>query len=234
MTMTEKQIKAVPLPPKTSTYVPISHEDLISGIENLVVNINGEIVKRSYVTAENGLMVYGKFHIQKKNASKTDDPYQVILFQNSYNKRLPVRIAVGISNNISSMDIITNDISYKRRHTGSVRSDLNSMLNLAASYLNFEYEDLYNQVSILQSIPIGKRHTSRLLGELYFNKNVISANQASALNKIFKRKFKTENKITAYEFYTTIQQQIAHSHVSKQIEQFIDLTNFSKRRFYLI
>ena len=90
--MTRHELYATPVPPKTSTYSPVSNRDILAEIEEELDKKNFSIKHEKYNIARRGDQVIGTLGIA--NDQDPEIGFQ-LAFRNSYDKSMAVGFAAG-------------------------------------------------------------------------------------------------------------------------------------------
>ena len=117
---TKELLLTTPLPQETNSYKPISHEQLIdltlSGIEKSGFKLETEL----YSSAQEGNIANGRYTI----SNVADDEMQLqIGWQNSYNKQLTLKFALGTQIIICKNGMVSGDFgAFKKKHVGEIQT----------------------------------------------------------------------------------------------------------------
>lgn len=107
------------VPDNTRTWKPISYKNLINitleGLDKCGFVLNKEM----YNYSADGMKANGKYHLEYGN---DNDMGLMIAWQNSYNKTLSLKFAIGGSVFICENGVVRGDIgTYKRKHIGDIQ-----------------------------------------------------------------------------------------------------------------
>ena len=112
-------LKSVPTPDQTRTYRPITHEQLIDLTLNSIVGAGFTLESEAYTAAREGNVANGKFSI--KNVADTEMCLN-IAWQNSYDKSLSAKFALGFRVFICSNGAVSGDMgAFKKKHQGTIQ-----------------------------------------------------------------------------------------------------------------
>ncbi len=122
-----EEVFAVPTPPATSTYVPMSYESLLTRIEKQLA-VEGMVVKEeSLALSNNGQRLFGLLALDMPGQPHGD--YRCVLgLRNSYDKSVSTGFCVGASvfegDNLS----FNGEVTFTRKHTANLLRDLSWLI----------------------------------------------------------------------------------------------------------
>lgn len=227
----ENKIINAEIPARTSTYTPTSHGSIIKRIEDMCEDNNMSIINRSYQTNSDYTKVTGKYTLNLKD----DDMGCMIAFQNSYDKTLSVKFAVGASVFICSNGMVVGEHTFKRKHTGTSDFDLNYFISdsIKASVNNF------NQVVELRDdmkqVIVSDKVLNELIGELFIKDDILRTEQLTFIrneynNPTYNYGVDKNNLWNIYNLFTdSIERK---SHPSLYFTQHKKVTNHIRNKFF--
>ena len=111
---------AAPIPQETKTYKPISHNQLMDLTLESIYQAGFTLDQELYTSAREGKVANGKFTI--KNVADTEMQLQ-IGWQNSYDKSLSLKFAVGTKIFICANGCVSGDYgAFKKKHVGEIQT----------------------------------------------------------------------------------------------------------------
>lgn len=117
---TKELLISTPIPQQTRTYKPVSHTQLIDLTLNSIHQAGFNLDKESYSSSCNGEIANGKFTIS--NVIDRDMQLQ-IGWQNSYNKQLTLKFAIGTKIFICQNGMVSGDHgTFKKKHAGQIQT----------------------------------------------------------------------------------------------------------------
>lgn len=179
--VTIEELRAVPLPTKTDTYTVISHGLIIGEIKRELTCAGFEVISEEYRANNNLEVARGSYIIRR-----SEDPYFMMSFNwtNSYDKSTKFQCAVGgyIWEN-NSYVIEKEGNSFIRKHTGD--ADTLAKDTIADKIANAEkyYLSVLETKRQMENIKISRSEVAKILGNLYFNFDMISIEQLSGIKK---------------------------------------------------
>lgn len=181
MTEQEKYLREVTLPEATETYTVISHGHIIDTVRTELAKNGFEIDKEVYAYSHNGEIALGKVYIKTEK-----DPQMGMIFTwwNSYNKQVKFGCAVGsfIYDNNASL-IGSEGMSWIRKHTGTADQEADNIIEQLISHANMYFDKLITEKNTMMQCPLTKEDFGCIMGALYFEHELITPNQASAIKK---------------------------------------------------
>ena len=116
MTAMERMFGAS-LPEKTDSYTPIAHKVIDESTRVILKEMNFNLSNVIYRSSTDGMVAQAEYHI-----NYGDDPEMglMIAWQNSYNKLVSFKYAIGAHVMVCSNGCVAGDLgAYKRKHTGT-------------------------------------------------------------------------------------------------------------------
>lgn len=176
---TEQELLEVPVPAKTLSYSPVSHRNIINEVREQLDRHNLIVERTSYNASKDGTRVIGFMDIRT-------DEYDIGMrlgFRNSYDKSMSLAIVSSGNVWICSNGMVSGDMQFIRKHTGGVLSELKEKINIGIEQLSEKHEQHVIFMNKTKNIPITMQTEAFLLGELFFEKGIITPTQASYIKK---------------------------------------------------
>jgi hypothetical protein len=236
-TQQEYELIAVPVPPSTSSYSPVPHKLLIDGI-NEVMDLSGmQMTSRKYNSASGGDELTATFTLLPKGKLGAN-MQACVMMQNSYNKRIALRVAFGTSFSDSDTVMMNNPgIFLKRMHTGNIKDEVEKLLREAVEYVNFDFQKINEMSLYMRDFQMGPSYTSKMVGELVLHEDIITmnmlGNMRGILSATYKKMIKDGNKpvISLWDFYRLLENNLRNSKTSKQVEYYMKAFSYFKNKF---
>lgn len=179
--VTAQELKAAPLPAKTATYTVISHGFIIDEITSELEKAGFEIISEEYRANNNLEVARGSYIIRR-----SEDPNFSMCFNwvNSYDKSTKFQCSVGgyVWENYSYV-IEKEDNTFIRKHTGG--ADELAKHTIADKIANAEkyYKSVLATKMAMENVTVSRGQVAKILGDLYFNFDMISIEQLSGIKK---------------------------------------------------
>lgn len=185
--ITRSYLKDVPLPVyATGRYTVISHETIISFMEQEIVNAGLHIEDQEFRAARGGQIATGKYHVKY-----ADDPEigLMIGFVNSYDKSTRFGCTVGGFNKIYGNSYINaGDQTWVRKHTGNADKEAEQHIKDQIAIASTHYDKIVRHRELFKKIQIHPQLKASILGYLFFEKELLTADQANTVIKNIKLK----------------------------------------------
>lgn len=197
---TEDFLRNVALPEQTETYTVISHGDIIDKV-NEQLNANGfKIIETEYYHQIDGQIAKGVLYLE---CDKDPDMGMMFTWWNSYNKQVRFGCAVGgfIVENKAQL-IGTEGLSWMRKHTGTSDEEAWNVITQLIENANEYFDKIIVEKNQMKAMPLTVEDYGCIMGSLYFEHDLITATQASAVkNERKKPSVEYQDKDTLWGLY---------------------------------
>jgi hypothetical protein len=185
-TKTEEYLRAAALPEQTETYTVISHSFIIEKIREMLAKEGFTVKQELYLGEELGDIGMG-FMIMNNN----DDPDMSMTFNwtNSYNKKLKFSCSIGgfiYDNNVQFISS-NESIQWTRKHTGTALDETELVIENIIKHANEHFTKIIEMKNNYINTKISIKDFGRILGAMYFEKNIITPDIASKIRSEYKR-----------------------------------------------
>jgi hypothetical protein len=230
--LTREELFAVEVPMQTRTYKPVSHRNIIeTTLEQ--IDKSGFVVKdEHYISAQNGFIATGYYNLEYF----ADPEVNIrIAWQNSYNKQVSLKYAIGLNVMVCTNGSFYGDIGgFKKRHTGIVQEFTPAKI---ADYFQ-SAEDIFGTLvkhkNRMKEIELSKKVVAQLIGEMYITEALLKETQISIIKKeIIEESFDYGVKGTAWNIYNAVTHSFKTLHPSEYIERHSKLHTFFADKFDL-
>ena len=181
---TERFLRDVAIPEQTLTYKPILHGDLIDLTRQGIREAGFTIERESYSMAADGKIANGRYTI----ADIRDEEMQIqIAWQNSYNKQITLKWAIGIHVFICGNGCVSGDMgSFKRKHTGDIQELTPKWISEYISTASGVFAEMQIIREQMKLVYVGLDTSAEILGKLFFVEDVLYSTQMNILKKELK------------------------------------------------
>ena len=181
----EKAVRAVLLPEQTDTYTVITHGFIIDKVREELAKNNFEIENEEFLYSCGGEIVLSKVLIKSE---KDPDMGMVFTWWNSYNKQVKFGCAIGgfIYDNKTSL-IGSDGMSWIRKHTGTADVEASNIMEQLISQADVYFDKIIAEKEKMKAMPLDVNMFGCIMGALYFELDLISPNQASAVKQEYKK-----------------------------------------------
>lgn len=221
----EEYLKSIALPDTTKSYRPFSHGQLIDLTKEHLDKNNLYIKKETYLTADDGALMTGKFQI---SSIEDNEMALTIMLQNSYNKKVTAKIACGFHVFVCSNSACVGDMgSLRKKHTGEISTIIPATIASFTKRLGDYFEDMVKQREIMKNIEITKRISAELVGRMFVEEDIITSTQLNIINREIKApSFDYKAKDSLWELYQFTTSAMKEAHPLKWLDSHIDAHNF--------
>lgn len=168
-------------PEQTNWYKPVEHERLIDLTLNGILQSGFELDKEEYSASQDGLIANGKYTI--KNIADNEMQIQ-IGWQNSYNKRISLKWAIGTQVFICQNGCVSGNYGhFKRKHVGDVQEFTPRYITEYIKTSEEVFTQMQKDRDVLKNIEIDRHTTAQLLGEMYFENDFIQSTQLNIIKR---------------------------------------------------
>jgi hypothetical protein len=218
-----------PVPARTATYSPVSHSEIIAAIEAKATQNDLRIIKHSTHANMHGTRVVGFFTVEDIKNPNDSGIKMMFGYRNSYDKSMSVAFVAGGNVWICSNGLISGDlISFKRKHTGTVREELHERIQTGIDRMRNDFGRLRMEVDVIKAYPLTSRQKAEVLGVLYFENHIITPNQLGYVkHELTNSEHFKDN--TAWDLYNNVTQALKRSHPVDIISDHIKVHNFFRK-----
>jgi len=212
-------------PIETKSYKPIYHGQLIDLTLESIHKAGFELEKEIYTFAKDGKQANGRYNI--KNVADKEMCLQ-IGWQNSYDKTLSLKFAIGAQIFICQNGVVRGDFgNFKKKHMGKIQSFTPNMITDYILQAGDVFTNIQKDRDKLKQIQISSKIRAELLGRMYFEEEIIKADQIAIIKKEIKLPTHNYNcSNSAWELYNYCTFALKESHPVNYFQQHSDLHSF--------
>jgi len=167
------------IPQQTRTYKPITHGQLIDLTLNSIEKAGFTLDKETYSMAREGAVANGQFSI--RNVADSEMQLQ-IGWQNSYNKSLSLKFAIGARIFICQNGMVHGDMgSFKKKHQGSVQEFTPTAITEYIKQAGDTFQTMQREREAMKQIEMTKRTKAELIGRMLIEEQFISSTQINIM-----------------------------------------------------
>lgn len=167
------------IPMQTRTYKPITHQQLIDLTIDSIYGAGFTLDKELYSASPDGQVANGKFTIG--NVSDKEMQLQ-IGWQNSYNKTLSLKFAIGAQIFICQNGAVHGDMgSFKKKHMGEVQEFTPSAITEYIKQAGDTFQKMQKERDVMKQIEVTKRTQAELVGRLLLEEEIITTMQVNQI-----------------------------------------------------
>jgi hypothetical protein len=174
-------VTAVPVPAQTATYKPVSNAQLIDLTLAAIDGAGFTLGKEAYTLAADGQVSTGKFTL----TNIMDSEMQIqIGWQNSYNRQVSLKFAIGVNIMICSNGVVSGDMgTFKKAHKGSIQEFTPSAITEYIKSAGDAFREMQIQREMMKRVDLTRRQQGELLGRMVYESDIISTMQLNIIRK---------------------------------------------------
>ena len=170
-----------PVPKLTRTYKPVSHQELIDLTLESIHQSGYTLESQSYSTAKDGEIANGRYTIA--NVADSEMKLQ-IGWQNSYDRSLSLKFALGTSIIICSNGMVKGDHgAFRKKHQGDIQTFTPSAISEYIKGGGDTFRNLQLDRDRLKTYEATEQTQAELLGRLFVQESIVSATQLSTIKR---------------------------------------------------
>lgn len=221
--ITRQESLLLEIPKATLSYCPISNTEVIeTTIEEL--DKNGFSIKSEFHKTDGSRNKFVGAFIVSGGNTEMDIMFG---YKNSYDKSMSAAFALGSNIMICSNSIVSGEIAMVRKHTGTANIDLKLGIREGVKRLGDNFISIEKQLEEMKSKEITKRIQSELIGRLFLEEEIITAQQLSIIKKELKiESFNYGIKDSLYNLYQAVTHSMKVSHPKTYLKDHIQAHNF--------
>lgn len=233
---TKALLLATKLPKKTKSYAPVPHKQVIETTLEALDKANIKVLHELYTSARDGRQANGIYQLDGGDSTMN---YRLI-WQNSYDKSLPLAAAMGSHVIVCSNGMVIGDMGdFKRKHTGTVLIEFKESMKTYIETAGEIFTKMVRDRERMKEITLSKRLCAELVGRMFLEQEVITATQLGIIKRELDApsfdygtgKKKNEEGIlvgpeTLWNTYNAVTVSLKEAHPQHNIKQHINLHNF--------
>ena len=222
---TKELIMNTPVPVQTRTYKPVSHSQLIDLTLNSIDKAGFKLDKETYSSAVDGQIANGRFSIS--NVADSEMQLQ-IGWQNSYNKQLTLKFAIGTRILVCSNGCVSGDFgAFKKKHVGEIQSFTPGAIIDYIAQAGEAFTLMQQQRESMKQIEVTKRTKAELVGRMMLEEQFITSTQLNIISRELKAPTHDYNaKDSLWELYNYTTFAMKESHPAQWMESHIKAHKF--------
>jgi hypothetical protein len=230
--VTEEELSYVIIPKETKTYKPVPYYDLIKMTKDGAEEIGLTLINSMYRATANRQVATARYDFTYGTDSEMG---LSIAWQNSYNKQVSLKFAIGAHVFVCSNGACFGDIgAFKKKHTGEIQKITPEMIREYLSTATTVYEKMVAQKEKMKTIPVNDRQRAIIVGELYLFNDVLKETQVAIIKREFKKAtFNYNAPDTLWELYNIITFALKEVHPADYLEVHGKVHEYFVRTFNL-
>ena len=178
---TKELILQADVPVQTKTYKPVSHGQLIDLTLNGIQNAGFKLDRETYSAAQDGQIANGRFTI----SNVADSEMQLeIGWQNSYNKKLTLKFALGTRIIVCQNGCVSGDYgAFKKKHVGEIQSFTPNAISEYIKAAGETFRTIQRQRQSMKEMEITNRTKAELIGRMIIEEQFITSTQLNIISR---------------------------------------------------
>lgn len=224
-TTTKDLLLRAELPTETKTYKPVTHSQLIDLTLESIYQSGFTLDKELYSASPDGQVANGNFTIS--NVADKEMQLQ-IGWQNSYNKTLSLKFAIGARIFICQNGAVHGDMgSFKKAHKGSVQQFTPTAITEYIKQAGDTFQTMQREREVMKQIEMTKRTQAELVGRLMLEEQLISSMQVNQIAaELTKPTYDYGAPDSLWELYQFTTQTMRETHPRNWISDHMKAHNF--------
>ena len=194
-------LKRVPV--ETDTYSPVPNKEIFDTVDEQLYKRGLIISSENFITDLRGNKVIGYFDIMHPCS---DEIGMRLAFRNSYDKSMTAAFVAGNNVWICENGMVSGELQFVRKHTGTVLSELKSAVVNSIEKLEERFAKATFQAEKMKSIEISKLEASKFYGQLFMYDKVLTISQLAIIQRELEKpsfkEFEAENLWSIYNHGT--------------------------------
>jgi len=178
---TKELIMNAPVPAQTKTYKPVSHSQLIDLTLDGISRAGFTLDRETYSAAVDGQVANGRFSI--KNVADSEMQLQ-IGWQNSYNKQLTLKFAIGTRILVCSNGCVSGDYgAFKKKHVGEIQTFTPQAISDYIKLAGDSFKLIQSQREAMKQVEVTRRTKAELIGRMMIEEQFIQSTQMNIIKR---------------------------------------------------
>jgi len=223
--VSKQALIAVPLPAETRTYRPIGHEQLMDLTLNSITNAGFKLESEKYTAARDGQIANGKYRI---SSIADKEMCLEIGWQNSFNKQLSLKFAIGAHVFICSNGMVRGDFgAFKKKHQGNVQEFTPTAITEYIKRAGDVFTQMQKDREQMKTIEVSSRLKAELIGRMFIEEEFITSTQLNIIARNIKTpEYDYGAPDSMWELYQFTTQAMKEIHPTLWMENHIKAHNF--------
>jgi hypothetical protein len=225
------RLASIAVPEKTNTYKPISYLELDNLCRDEIEKSGFQLKNTQYLTACEGLEAAGTYNI---NYGEDKEMGLQIGWQNSYDKKIPLRFACGGFIFLCTNGVMIGELGlFKSKHQGEIQSIAPGSITEIIKNSGNLFQKMITDREKMKEIGVTKKTCAELIGRLYIDEKIINNTQLG----IIKREIENpsfiygENKKSLWQLYNNCTLAFRTDHPAHYMDRHISTHKFFAKEF---
>jgi hypothetical protein len=214
-----------PKPLETRTYKPVLHEELIQLVHAGIDKAGMVLGEELYSCSKEGLQANARYSI--KNVADSEMSL-MIGWQNSYDKSLTLKFAIGTHIFICSNGSVVGDMgTFKKKHIGEIQEFAPRHILEYIKEAQDDFVKMQKERELLKEIEVTKRTSAELIGRMFLEDNIITSTQLNIIKReIDHPSFDYKSDGSGWQLYNHVTHSLKEAHPALWMKQHMDVHDF--------
>lgn len=154
------------MPPRTASYVPVGHQDLVSRIRARLEQSQLSVLQESYVLWRNGQRMFGLMQVSHPEIEGQDSA-MIVGIRNSFDKSLPAMVTSGDQVFVCDNLIFNGEVVLGRKHTKNIFDDLGDLIGGAMDVLFSHWNQHFARVETYKNVDVGNLQAHDIIAKAF-------------------------------------------------------------------
>lgn len=225
---TRDNLLKVAIPSESRTYKPVSHGQLMDLTLNSLSNAGFKVESEQYTSARDGMIANGLYKIS--NVADSEMALE-IAWQNSYNKQISLKFAIGAKVFICQNGMVSGDMgAFKKKHQGTVQEFTPTAITEYIKRAGDVFKKTQDDRDKMKEIIMSDKTRAELIGRMFIEEDFLSITQLGIIARQIKMpEFYYNAPNSMWELYQYTTQAMRDIHPTLYIEDHIKAHNFFSR-----
>jgi hypothetical protein len=227
--ITEIELLSVQTPPKTASYSPVSHRSFMEAIQEELDKNNLVVSNKNYKVNKGGNQVIATYDIKQAGYSELG---MRLAWRNSYDKSMTAALVSGSTVWICQNGMISGEIQYMRKHTGSINQELHGKIQGSINQLEGTFTQHNKDMEAMKNIFVDERKYAEMAGRMFMNDEIITSTQLVIMKKeLDEPTYEDFKDNSLWSFYNHATHALKESHSLEYIKRHTNLHQFVEQEY---
>ncbi len=221
-------LAAVPQPPATRTWFPVSYVDVVKHVEEKIEQVlDREIVNRQLGLGRQGRQMFGLFTMDMGD----DQTGLSIGIRQSYDKSIALGLCCGAQVFVcDNLCFSGSSVRIVRKNTRNVWTDFTVLVEEAMDHATQDYSHMKSDLAVLKAAGCTPRHGAEIIGLAQYE-NVLAPQQATVAMQDWKRpRFVDFSRKNLWSLYNCFTQALKRGQPGRVMDSFPQVHRFFEQR----
>lgn len=220
------------LPRETTSYKPVPHRQIIESVLEGAYKQGIPVISETYRANKEGRQVQGEFRLKYGDDK---DMCPMIVFQNSYDKSMSLKVAIGNQVFVCTNGAVWGDMGAMRhKHVGEIQTITPTTIQTYFDEVEGHYMPMIRRKERMKTIDVDRHLAAQLVGELFLNEGLVNSEQLMIIKgQVEKPSYDYQAPGSLYEFWNHVTHAYKWEHPGNFLKNQLGLSAFLEDRFDL-